>query len=113
MLKTTVMQRGKANFDMSGRFLGHQLHPVDGCISSGLASRLRTYSLDRLNSAGFKQLVEGWETEVFTADGDESPSQRSYNVSFKNPSGGYIEVVGILTSKGWPSLDHGFEIGQD
>lgn len=113
MLKTEVMVTGAAQFNMCGQVLGYPLTPVAEAISAGLASRILAYALDRLDDAGFKIVVQGWDAEVYTLDGDSKPADRSYTVRFKNPAKGYIEVIGILTSKGWPTLDHGLAIGQD
>lgn len=112
MLTTTVFERGKAQFDMTGKLLGYNLKELPETISAGLAKRLTRYAEGRLEDAGFLQAVQGWEIEVSTMDGDEQPANRSYCVEFKNAQGGRISVVGILTRHGWPTLDHGFEIGE-
>lgn len=81
-------------------------------ISNGLVGRLFKYATKRACEAGFDSVMD-WDVEVYTLDGREPPPDRSYCVKFKNSLGGYIEVIGILTNRGWPSLDHGFAIGQD
>lgn len=112
-LTTTVMKRGAARFDMVGQFLGYPLKPVNEAISPGLAKRLARYAVHRLTDEGFEPFLKTAEIEVYTLDGDSSPSQRNYVVKFKTPKGGYIELVGIMTRGGWPSIDHGFTIGTD
>lgn len=109
--KTLVLRRGPQRFDMSGQALPQILNDTDEKISDKLAGRLRDYALDRLAGAGFAHAVEGWELEVYTMDGDEGPAYRYYTVKFTNPLKGYIEVCGICASRGRPTLDHGFAIG--
>ncbi len=88
------------------------LTATDEKISAGLALRIHNYALEQLKSAGFFEIVKGWVASVYTCDGDDRPSNRSYCVRWTNVQGGYIEVVGILTYKGWPNLDHGLAIGR-
>jgi hypothetical protein len=111
-MKTTIMAKNPTWFDMTGKRLATTLRTLPGSISAGLATRLHRYAVSRLKEAGFAVMVEGWEVEVYTLDGEDLPADRSYCVKFENTSGGYIEVVGILTDKGWPNVGHGFEIGQ-
>lgn len=113
MPTSTVMIQGKARFNQVGQFLGYPLTTTQETISPGLAKRLHAYALQRLDDAGFKNIVEGWAVEVYTMDGDDRPANRSYCVKFKNAKGGAIEVIGILTRNGWPTLDHGYSIGTD
>jgi hypothetical protein len=110
---TEVLKRGPAQFAGWGEFLGYPLHEVDEVISQGLAQRLVAYAKNRLIEAGFDRLVEGWTLTVYTINGDDRPADRSYCVRWKSEKGGFIEVVGILTRSGWPTLDHGFEIGEE
>lgn len=112
-LSTTVMKRGPAQFNMVGQHLGYPLKNMDEAISPGLAQRLARYAVQRMTESGFEPIVKAAEIEVYTLDGDDLPSQRNYVVKFKTPKDGYIELVGIMTSRGWPSLDHGFAIGTD
>jgi len=81
-------------------------------IPQGLAARLHNYALKTVGSAGFKEAVKDWAPSVYTLDGDDTPSNRSYCVRWTNAEGGHIEVVGILTRNGWPFLDHGLAIGR-
>lgn len=112
-LSTTVMTRGPAQFNMAGQFLGYPLKNMAKVISPGLAQRLARYAVQRVTETGFEPLLKDADIEVYTADGDYPPSDRSYAVKFKTPKGGYLELVGIFTRRGWPSLDHGFAIGTD
>jgi len=112
-IATEVMKRGPAQHDMCGRFLSYPLTTIDESISAGLAERLVAHAQRALTEAGFEALVEGWRVTVSTMDGDERPAKRFYNVRWQNEKGGYIEVTGILTRHGWPTLNHGFDIGQE
>lgn len=112
-IQTEVMVKGPARFDMVGQRLPSSLHTVDECISAGLAKRLVGYATRAMAEGGFEAATQAWAVSVYTVDGDEKPADRRYCVRWTNPKGGYIEVVGILTSHGWPSLDHGFDIGQE
>ncbi|RQR65680.1 hypothetical protein DIE18_04310 [Burkholderia sp. Bp9125] len=112
-LATEVMKRGPAQFDMVGQFLGYSLHDVDECITAGLAQRLAKYAAQELDEAGFSALSASAKMSVYTLDGDQPPADRSYCVRWQNAKGGYVEVVGNLTRKGWPTLNHGFAIGQE
>lgn len=112
-INTKVMAADPARFDMTGRKLTTTLHTVDECISAGLAKRLVGYATRAMADGGFDAAVQAWAVSVYTVDGDDKPADRSYCVRWTNPKGGYIEVIGILTSHGWPSLDHGFDIGQE
>ncbi|MBK3779991.1 hypothetical protein G3A43_06960 [Paraburkholderia aspalathi] len=112
-IATEVMVRGPAQFNGVGQFLGYNLHKVDEVISHGLAHRLVVYATRSMADAGFAALTASWKVSVYTINGEERPADRSYCVRWENEKGGFIEVVGILTRAGWPTLDHGFEIGQE
>jgi hypothetical protein len=112
-LATEVYQRGESRFTMTGQKLPDQLHITDKVITHGLAYRLARYALQRLNDAGFAKAVDGWKLTVYTMDAELPSSKRYYSVRWQNESGGYIDVNGILTSRGWPSLDHGYSIGHE
>ncbi|ETV05562.1 hypothetical protein I5M16_19780 [Pseudomonas aeruginosa] len=125
-MRTEVYQRGAARFDMSGRRLPFNLSLTGESITPGLAARLHRYAFDRLRAAGFADAIRRpaglangrpawseWDCTVYTMDADDRPADRSYCVRWKNPAGGYLEVAGILTLKGWPTLDHGLEIGEE
>jgi len=112
MMKTVVYEKGPARFDMAGQRLPTVVRETFEAISKGLAERLRRHAESRLAGAGFTQAA-GWKVEVYTLDGEDKPADRGYTVRFQNEKGGYIEVIGILTVKGWPSLDHGFAIGEE
>ena len=112
-IATEVYQRGESRFTMTGQKLPDQLHITDKVITHGLAFRLARYALQRLNDAGFAKAVEGWKLTVYTMDAELPSSERNYSVRWQNELGGYIDVNGILTSRGWPSLDHGYSIGHE
>lgn len=107
---TSVAKLGPAHFNQVGQRLWHPVIDLPESITAGLASRLHNYAKNRCVEAGFGPIVDVASVELYTVDGDERPSNRSYCVRFRTPQGGCIEVVGILTRQGWPSLDHGFEI---
>ncbi|KVP16846.1 hypothetical protein [Burkholderia ubonensis] len=111
MLNTEVYLPGPARFDMCGKSLPTQLHTTNECISKGLAERLHRYAERELINAGFGALTTDAKVIVYTIDGDEKPADRRYCVRWHTPQGGYVELIGILTKAGWPSLDHGFAIG--
>ena len=111
MLATEVLKADATRFDMTGQRLPSTLQVVDAVISAGLATRLHAYAERELVAQGFGALAEGAAIKVYTVDGDEKPADRSYCVRWHRPQGGYVEMVGILTKSGWPSLDHGFDIG--
>lgn len=82
-------------------------------ISAGLAKRLAKHAADHMTEAGFGMFLVDAACEVYSMDAEDTPANRSYTVKFKRPEGGYIEVIGILTRNGWPTLNHGFDIGHD
>lgn len=112
-IATTTLQRGPAQFDQVGQLLGYPLKNVKDDIRPGLAQRLVKHAQERFVEAGFGPAISGAQVEVYTMDGDDKPSDRSYNVKFLNEKGGYLELCRILTINGWPSLDHGFAIGHE
>lgn len=83
-------------------------YPEYGTISPGLARRLIAYAERELSAAGFGPALAGCAIEVLTCDADLPASERDYQVTFTTPVGGSLSVDGILTSHGWPILDHGF-----
>lgn len=113
MLTTTVLKRDPPRFNMVGQLLTPTLSTLDEQISAGLARRLYNYATARLDAAGFLDMCRDWTPEVFTTNGDDLPVDRWYTVRFRNSKDGYIDVTGILTRRGWPFLDHGFNIGTD
>jgi len=108
-MKTTVYQ-SKAHFSQTGQRLASSLHEVSEGISVGLAKRLVRHAQSRLIEAGF---VLGEHIEVYSLDADAAPADRAYTVRFSHVQGGYLEVLGILTHRGWPTVDHGFSIGEE
>ena len=106
-LESVVYRRGKTNFDMVGRSLGHTLTVVEGAtISAGLLERLRKYAADILVSNGFTP----YPRCVVDTAGDEG----YYSVNFINEKKGFISVSGIILNKGgWPFLHHELSIDTD
>lgn len=109
-ITSSVLQRGKPRFTMTGQSLPTSLHETGEGVSNGLVKRLHRYGATRMAEAGFN--VDGWACEVYTMDGDEPPANRAYCVEFSNNSGGAIGVQGILMSRGYPQLDHGLTIDE-
>ncbi|MFJ7794642.1 hypothetical protein [Pseudomonas sp. NPDC096950] len=97
---------------MAGKSLPQQVRVTAEVVSPGLAKRLHAYAVERLRQAGMEKAVEGFEVVVSTSDAEDRPSERQYEVSWINKQRAFIAVVGILTSRGWPSLDHGLSIGE-
>lgn len=112
-ITTRVMQTGPAQFSQVGQLLGYSLKDLAAEVSSGLAQRLVSFASKRFAEAGFGPAIAGAEVEVYTLDGEYRPSDRAYNVKFKQKQGGYVELCRILMTNGWPSLDHGFAIGDE
>lgn len=108
MIRSEVLVRGPARFDMCGQRLPDSLHDTDQTISQGLANRLRAYALGQLDASGSD--VQAWACSVYTMDGDLPPAERFYCVDFTNEKGGALGVQGIMTRKGWPWLNHGLTI---
>jgi hypothetical protein len=109
-IATEVLQREPARFDMVGKLLSCQLLSTGQEISAGLATRLFRYAERQLEENGFLGAVRDWSVTVGTNDGDEEPANRFYWVTWTNEKGGSISLSGILTNKGWPTLDHGLSI---
>lgn len=112
MLATEIYKPGKTMFNAVGQVVCRPVHKVEGSISTGLASRLMQYAERELIAAGFGALAKDATVTVYTIDGDDRPADRSYCVKWLMPQGGYVELIGILTRFGWPSLDHGFSISR-
>ena len=113
MLQTEVLKQGPARFDMVGKRLPTYLHSTDESISKGLAERLHRYAERELIDQGFEPLAKDAKVSVYTIDGTDKPADRSYCVRWHTPKGGYVELIGILTHRGWPTVDHGFAIGHE
>lgn len=109
-IKTEVYGRHPTRFDMTGKSLPVSLFLSEEGISIGLAKRIYRYALEALDSAGFLEAVKDWDVTVCADDVNEQPSDRQYWVQWENSDGGGIQVVGILTKSGWPTIDHGLNI---
>lgn len=98
-------------FDGSGQRLDARLVDSKGSIDDDLAWKIYLYALKSVTDAGFA--VADWRVEVSSADAEEEPFARAYDVRFTNLAGGHIDVAGIiLNNEGEPALDHGFDIGR-
>lgn len=109
---TTTVSHTKPRFDITGQGLPASVIDSNEAISVGLAARLHAYACKRLASSGFASAIDGSSVEIYTLNGEEKPSDRSYTVRFSNKCGGYIELIGIATQFGWPQLDFGLAIGE-
>lgn len=107
---TEVYAPGKARFNMCGQSLPTQLHLTEEKISQGLAARLLRYAQKSLDDEGFLEAVAGWKVTIGSDNADERPADRCYWVQWTNPKGASLSITGILTSRGWPHLDHGMQI---
>jgi len=110
MLNTEVLKQGPTQFNMVGQVIGRPLHTADERISPGLAERLHRYAEKELIDHGFGALAKDAKVTVYTIDGNDKPADRSYCVRWHTPKGGYVELIGILTRAGWPTLHHGWDI---
>ena len=110
MILTEVYKKEPTRFTLYGSALPNDLKLQAEEISAGLASRLTAYANSRMHEAGFDCFMDQAQITVSTIDGDCKPADRSYCVRYTNSKGGYVDVVGIFTRKGWPFLDHGFDI---
>ena len=116
-MKTAVFEKQATRFDMCGQRLSVDLNLGSEGVSQGLAKRLFDYAAKSLRDDGFGFMVDlaiagKWEASVYTIDGDMPSADRSYCVRITNPEGGYVEMIGIYTSKGWPSIDHGYAMNR-
>lgn len=110
-VQSEIFREGEPRFNWTQYRTQRDIHKTDELISHGLMQRLANYAVKRLDEAGFKPTIEGWECTVYTMDGNESPADRVYQVRFMNSKGGYLEVDRILTRRGWPFIDHGISAG--
>jgi hypothetical protein len=112
-VSSEVFREGKSHYNGTQNRTERSWNLTHEEISAGLAQRLARYALNRLDDAGFKSAVEGWECIVTTFDGSDKPADREYHVRWKNPKGGFLDVDRIFTRNGWPFLDHGISAGQE
>jgi len=112
VITSTVYLKLPPKFNMVGQVVSRPLKVTGENISPGMIKRLSKFALKELIGDGF-ECCRDWDINVNTMDADLPPSERIYTVMFTNPKGGYIEVCGILTRNGWPSLHHGYSIGQN
>ncbi len=114
-INTTVSTR-RSRVDQVGNLLIVDIIDMPGetLTVASLALQLVEYADERIKQIGFDFVKsERWRFSVYTLDGDEPETERSYTVRYTNHVEGYIEVVGILISDGRPSLDHGFYVGSE
>ena len=104
-IELNTYKAGESRFDMCGQSLPTFLHKVENTISNGLANRLKKYAIKRLREYGFP---------VYSRCVVEKNDDDFYSVNFVNSSNGNIGIVGIMIGNGgWPTIDHGFNIGTD
>lgn len=116
-MKTEVYQKQPTRFDMCGQHLSVDLNLGPEEVSQGLAKRLFDYTARSLREDGFGFMADlaiagKWEASVYTIDGDLPSADRSYCVRITNPEGGYVEMIGIYTRKGWPTINHGYAMSR-
>lgn len=112
MIKSEVYKKGEYRHDMCGQTLPQQVFITEDDISQGTCERLVNYATDRIKQAGLGFILN-WNCVVSTLDQDLLPPDRVYCVNWTNEQGTRISVDGILTRKGWPSLDHGISIAEN
>lgn len=112
-IQTEVLREGESFYNWTQGKTQWPIHMTDEQVSPGLAQRLASYAIKRLDEAGFTSAIQGWVCTVITLDGNERPADRDYHVRFQNPKGGFLEVNRIFTRKGWPFLDHGISAGHE
>lgn len=109
---TSKVHTLKPHYNTTYQRTDHSVVDTPELISAGLVTRLVKYATCRLTDTGFQwAAINATKVEVYTTDGDSKPADRSYVVRWVNSAGGYVELEGILTRGGWPTLDHGFAIG--
>ena len=105
-IKTQVYKSEPPRFNMVGQKLDTIIQLVQGDISPGLVKRLMNYAQKVVDQAGFEKFTENSTISVYNID-----KHNIYCVRWTNEKGGFIELSGIHTHKGWPTLDYGFSIG--
>jgi len=110
-IATSTHTTGQALFDAAGQFLGRPVHcaPDAPVIRPGLATRLAAYAQTRIADVGIA-IRNDWTVEVETFNAEYPPSERIYHVTFTTHTGGTLSVQGIMTTNGWPQLDHGIVV---
>lgn len=111
MIKSESYNELPDRFDICGKLLPQQIVLTSKKISHGLAIRLYNYAFGVLCEAWFADAVTNWSPLVYTSKGNDKAVDRIYCVRWTNDKSGYVEVVGIFTRSGWPTLDHGLSIG--
>ena len=91
---------------MIGQRNSTTLSVVEGSISQGMVQRLINYAQKEAKSVGFEDFTLDAQITVYNIDEDSV-----YTVRWQNKKGGYLELRGIHTNKGWPTLDYGFNVG--
>jgi len=84
---------------------GAELVTTKATISAGKQKRLAQYARNRLEESGFGPLLAHCEVSMYEID------DNGVTVRFMTKQGGYLEVCGIQTTKGWPQLDFGIDVG--
>jgi hypothetical protein len=78
-------------------------------ISPGLAKRLAHYARRRLTDIGWGAAIEKCKVHIDAHSSyGNRPEDQTYSVKFQNEAGGSMGIQGILISKGWPTIDHGY-----
>ena len=112
-IETSVYQKSKPRFNMTGQYLGTFLSKTPEEIAPYRIRNILRYASKRIQDAGFGAVVCNWAVSVSTSDVDCRVDDRIYSVRWQNCKGGYIELVGIHVNKARPILDYGFAIGQE
>lgn len=107
-IQSQIYKSDPPRFNMVGQKLTQTIQLVDGEISQGMLKRIVSYANKEISEYGFEKFTENSDISVYTID-----NNKVYTVRWTNSKGGYIELTGIHTSKGWPHLNYGFNIGTD
>jgi hypothetical protein len=83
----------------------NELVVTEGVISVSKQKRLAQYARHRLEESGFGPLLDHCEVSMYEID------DNGVTVRFMTKQGGYLEVCGIQTTKGWPQLDFEIDVG--
>ena len=105
-IQSQIYKSDPARFNMVGQKLTQTIQQVEGEISQGLLKRILSYANKEISAYGFERVTENADISVYTIDND-----KIYTVRWTNEKGGYVELSGIHTHKGWPHLNFGFNIG--
>jgi hypothetical protein len=108
VIATSVQYDVTSHYNATLNKTNRTLHDHGKTVSPGLAKRLAHYARKRLTEGGFGAMIAGWTVHVEAMSiYSVEPEDQTYCVQFRNDQGGSIGIEGIMTLRGWPTLDHG------